>query len=150
MPVAVQVITEIDCSVLARCPGTSAIASLADGMALSNLGPGRNRAFLRGVADSPFNGVTQSTVAIEVDDARVTFNAPDPELRLVDIKQVEVLEGPQGPLHGTGSLGGVYRILPNPAKIRSDRGIARCRHGSHTHGRFWAERIGHAQHPACA
>lgn len=119
MPVSVQVVTDRDLQRVGAVPGTSAVAALADGMALSNLGPGRNRAFLRGVADSPFNGVTQSTVAIEVDDARVTFNAPDPELRLIDIKQIELLEGPQGPLHGTGALGGVYRILPNAA--RTDR-----------------------------
>ena len=100
-------------------PGTQAVAQLADGLVLSNLGPGRNKSFLRGVADSPFNGVTQATVAVEVDDARVTFNAPDPELRLVDIDRVELLEGPQGPMHGTGALGGVYRIVPRVA--RADR-----------------------------
>lgn len=116
MPVSVEVLTGDDLQRSGAVPGTNAVAALSDSMALSNLGPGRNRAFLRGIADSPFNGVTQSTVAIEVDDARVTFNAPDPDLRLVDIAQIELLEGPQGPLHGTGALGGVYRILPNSAR----------------------------------
>ena len=103
-------------------PTTGAIAQLEDGLVLSNLGPGRNKAYLRGISDSPFNGVSQSTVAIEIDDARVTFNAPDPELRLVDIDRVELLEGPQGPMHGTGALGGVYRILPRVARTDETQG----------------------------
>ncbi len=95
----------------ADLPSSATVASLDTGLTLSNLGPGRNRAFLRGISDSPFNGQTQSTVATLLDDARVTFNAPDPELRLVDVDQVELLKGPQGPLYGTGAIGGVFRIV---------------------------------------
>ncbi len=104
----------IDARALARfsnLPTSASVANLDTGLTLTNLGPGRNRAFLRGVGDSPFNGQTQSTVATLLDDARVTFNAPDPELRLVDVDRVELLKGPQGPLYGTGAIGGVYRIV---------------------------------------
>lgn len=111
-PLSVIMLSGTDLISLAALPGTQAVAALSDGMVLTNLGPGRNRSFIRGVADSPFNGATQSTVAVELDDARVTFNAPDPDLTLVDVERVELLEGPQGPLHGTGALGGVYRIVP--------------------------------------
>ncbi len=100
-------------------PSSGSVANLDTGLTLSNLGPGRNRAFLRGISDSPFNGQTQSTVAILLDDARVTFNAPDPDVRLVDVDRVELLKGPQGPLYGTGAIGGVYRIVP--AKPLLDR-----------------------------
>ncbi len=89
------------------------IASGMEGIALSGQGPGRNRMYLRGVADSPFNGATQSTVAVLLDDARLTYAAPDPDIRLVDVDQVEVLKGPQGALYGTGALGGIYRIVTN-------------------------------------
>jgi iron complex outermembrane recepter protein len=92
-------------------PTSETVASLDSGLTLTNLGPGRNKAFLRGISDSPFNGQTQSTVATLLDDARVTFNAPDPGLRLVDVDRVELLKGPQGPLYGTGAIGGVYRIV---------------------------------------
>ncbi|WP_327754033.1 TonB-dependent receptor (plasmid) [Sphingobium sp. SJ10-10] len=95
-------------------PGTADVARQLDGLTLTNLGPGRNRQFIRGVADSPFNGSSQSTVAILVNDARATYNAPDPDLRLVDVERVELLKGPQGSLYGTGTLGGVFHIVTRP------------------------------------
>ncbi len=111
-PIDSAVISGLMLSRLSSLPDSAAVASLDSSLALSNIGPGRNRPFLRGVGDSPFNGETQSTVAVLLDDARVTFNAPDPDLRLIDIDRIELLKGPQGPLYGTGALGGVYRIVP--------------------------------------
>lgn len=89
------------------------VARAVEGLSLTNLGPGRDRPFIRGIADSPFNGFSQATVSVVVDDARVTYDAPEPGLRLVDVARVEVLKGPQGPLYGTGALGGVYRVVTN-------------------------------------
>ena len=91
--------------------GSSWLADNVEGLALTGLGPGRNRMFVRGVADSPFNGQNQSTVAILLDEARLTYAAPDPDLRLVDVERVELLKGPQGSLYGTGALGGIYQIV---------------------------------------
>ncbi|QDZ07906.1 TonB-dependent receptor [Sphingomonas panacisoli] len=93
--------------------GSRAVATGTEGLTLTNTTPGRDRLFIRGIADSPFNGFSQSTVSIQVDDGRTTYDAPDPGLRLVDIARVEVLKGPQGPLYGTGALGGVFRIVTN-------------------------------------
>ncbi|WP_198665975.1 MULTISPECIES: TonB-dependent receptor [unclassified Sphingomonas] len=101
----------------ARLPGgrlgfaSTDVALGLEGLSLTNLGPGRNRQFIRGVADSPFNGPSQSTVAVVLDEARITFDAPDPDLRLVDMERIELLKGPQGPLYGSGALGGVYHMV---------------------------------------
>lgn len=91
--------------------GSRDIELSVEGFALTNLGPGRNRLFIRGVADSPFDGTSQSTVAVQLDDARIIFDAPDPDLRLVDMARVEILKGPQGPLYGSGALGGIYHLV---------------------------------------
>ncbi len=94
-------------------PDGSAAAALLDVTTSStNLGPGRDRQFIRGVADSAFLGPSQATVSLQFDETRATFDGPDPDLRLLDIEQIEVLKGPQGPLYGSGALGGVYRIVP--------------------------------------
>ena len=93
--------------------GTAAILSGLSTIASTNLGPGRDKLFIRGVADSSFNGPTQATVGQYLGDARLTYNAPDPDLNLYDIERVEVLPGPQGTLYGTGALGGIIRLVPN-------------------------------------
>jgi len=92
--------------------GSEAILDRLPMLASTSLGPGRNKLYIRGVADSSFNGPSQSIVGQYLGDVRLTFNAPDPNLHLYDIKRVELLEGPQGTLYGTGSLGGILRLVP--------------------------------------
>ncbi|MDB5717499.1 MAG: hypothetical protein JWM38_926 [Sphingomonas bacterium] len=89
-------------SLLARLPSTAS----------TNLGTGRNKLFIRGIADSSFNGPTQSTIGYYLGDIRLSYSAPNPDVRLYDVERVEVLEGPQGTLYGAGALGGIVRILP--------------------------------------
>jgi outer membrane receptor protein involved in Fe transport len=92
--------------------GTDSIVSRLASLTSTYLGAGRNKLFIRGIADSSFTGPTQGTVGQYLGDLRLTYNAPDPDLRLYDIQSVEVLEGPQGTLYGAGSLGGIVRIVP--------------------------------------
>ena len=87
------------------------IAPLIAGLSTTNLGPGRDKIFVRGLSDSTLTGNTQSTVGIYLDGARITYNAPDPDLRLVDVERVEILRGPQGALYGAGSIGGLLHIV---------------------------------------
>jgi iron complex outermembrane receptor protein len=87
------------------------------GVTTTNLGPGRDKILLRGLSDGVFTGRTESTVGIYLNDTPITFNAPDPDLRLVDVKSVEVLRGPQGFLYGGGSLSGIYRIVTQDPQI---------------------------------
>jgi len=89
----------------------SDLAAAMVGVTTTNLGPGRDKILLRGLSDGTFTGRTQSTVGIYLDDTPITYNAPDPDLRLTDVQRVEVLRGPQGTLYGSGSIGGVYRIV---------------------------------------
>ncbi len=97
--------------------GTEAILARLASVSSTHLGAGRNKLFIRGIADSSFTGPTQTTVGQYFGDLRLSYNAPDPDLRLYDIASVEVLEGPQGTLYGAGSLGGIIRTVANAPEL---------------------------------
>lgn len=114
--------------------GTESILSRLSTLSSTHLGSGRNKLFIRGIADSSFTGPTQGTVGQYLGDVRLTYNAPDPDLRLYDIQSVEVLEGPQGTLYGAGSLGGIIRIQPKPpdpdaTELQAIAGLSLTQHG---------------------
>jgi iron complex outermembrane receptor protein len=109
---AASAISVINADTLARRGGDlSDVASQAAGFTLTNLGAGRNKILLRGLSDGVFTGRTQSSVGLYLDDAPITYNAPDPDLLLVDMARIEVLKGPQGALYGEGSISGVVRLV---------------------------------------
>lgn len=87
------------------------------GVAYTNLGPSRDKIFLRGVSDGAFADRTQMTVGVYLDETPIIFNDTNPDLRLIDIDRVEVLRGPQGSLYGSGSLGGIIRIITNKPDV---------------------------------
>ncbi len=106
-------IAEIGEAGLSERQATAAFVARMATLSSTNLGPGRNKLFVRGIADSSFSGPTQSTVGLYLGNLRLTYNAPEPDLRLYDIDRVEVIEGPQGTLYGAGTLGGIIRLVPN-------------------------------------
>jgi len=115
--------------------GSDAVLDRLPMLASTSLGPGRNKIYIRGVADSSFNGPSQSIVGQYLGDVRLTFDAPDPDLQLYDISRVEVLEGPQGTLYGSGALGGILRLVPNPPNLSRmegnvSAGLISTRHGA--------------------
>lgn len=90
----------------------------------THLGPGRDKLFIRGVADSSFSGSTQSPTSLYWDDVQLNYSGPDPGLRLYDVSSVDVLEGPQGTLYGSGAIGGVIRVNSNPVDLTRPAGAA--------------------------
>jgi iron complex outermembrane receptor protein len=93
------------------------LALAVPAMTVTNLGPGRDKIMLRGLSDGPLTGRTQSMVGLYLDDTRLTYNAPDPDLLMIDMAQVEVLRGPQGALYGSGSLGGVLHLVSEQPQL---------------------------------
>jgi iron complex outermembrane recepter protein len=134
VPLSISVLSPDDVPRGVASPESRNIVSSTEGLSMTNLGPGRNRQFIRGVADSPFSGLSQSTVAVQVDEARVTYDAPDPDLRLFDIDRVEILKGPQGPLYGSGALGGIYHIVTHRPDLDTASGYARLSSEAVQHG----------------
>ncbi|AQR75362.1 TonB-dependent receptor [Sphingomonas sp. LM7] len=123
-PGGVQIVDGSELSAAESLRGTEAIEARIASVASTHLGPGRNKLFIRGIADSSFVGPTQSTVGQYWGNSRITYSAPDPNLRLYDVKSVEVLEGPQGTLYGAGSLGGVVRVVPRSPDLANFEGSA--------------------------
>jgi iron complex outermembrane receptor protein len=105
-------------------PGTEAIESRSVGFSSTHLGAGRNKLFIRGIADSSFSGPTQSPVGQYFGDMRTGYTGPDPDLKLVDMQSVEILEGPQGTLYGSGALGGIVLLKPNMPALGELSGTA--------------------------
>jgi len=96
---------------------TADLVTRMSGLSLTNLGPGRNKLFVRGLSDGPFTGQTQAMVGLYLDETRLTYDVPDPDLRLIDAERVELLRGPQGTLYGAGSIGGILQIVTRPPDL---------------------------------
>lgn len=80
-------------------------------------------------------GGSQATVGQYLGEVQLNYSAPDPNLALYDIASVELLEGPQGTLYGTGALGGVMRVTPKPPELgRWSGAVGWGRRGSHMAG----------------
>lgn len=137
LPAGVSVLSrsQID-STRATDPGLTT-GQLA-GVLSTNLGPGRDKLLIRGLSDGAFTGRTRSTVSTYLDDTPINYNAPDPDLRLVDVDRVEVVRGPQGALYGSGAIAGIYRIVTARPDLENfafggSAGIAATRGGDASH-----------------
>lgn len=105
----------IDSGSLQRVEGATASDAISDLSATvdsTRQGTGRNKLFVRGLADSAMNGPLQATVGQYFGDLRLSYGSPDPDLALIDIRRVEVFEGPQGTRFSVGAIGGVLRLQP--------------------------------------
>jgi len=61
-------------------------------------------------------------------------NSPiDGYFQLDDLKQIEVLRGPQGTLYGAGALGGALRIIPNSPELNNFSGAIEASGGRVDH-----------------
>jgi len=123
LPVGLAGVTAADLvssGALARVEGSGASDAIADLSATvesTRQGVGRNKLFVRGLADSAMNGPLQATVGQYLGDLRLNYGSPDPDLALIDIRRIEVFEGPQGTRFGAGSIGGVLRVEPQPPAL---------------------------------
>ncbi len=97
--------------------GISNIAELSPpGVSFRSSGPGQTEIEMRGLNSA---GGTSPTVGFYLDEVALTPPAASLNGKIVldpnlfDLKQIEILRGPQGTLYGSGSMGGTVRLITN-------------------------------------
>src|SRR3546814_15868348 len=69
--------------------GTASLIFRVASLSSTHAGTGRNKLFIRAIADSGVAGPTQATTGQYLGDMRLNYPAPDPDLRLFDMQGVE-------------------------------------------------------------
>ena len=90
------------------------IAALVPAMSVQEQGPGINNITMRGLVVRgivPSEVQDASLVAVYVDDMPVTLKSSNPDLKVLDLERIEVLQGPQGTLFGAGAMAGAVRQI---------------------------------------
>lgn len=90
------------------------IARLVPSMTVQQQGPGVNNITMRGLVVRgivPSEVQDSSLVAVYIDDMPVTLKSANPDLKVLDLERVEILQGPQGTLYGAGSMAGTVRQI---------------------------------------
>lgn len=90
------------------------IANLVPAMTVQEQAPGVNNITMRGLVVRgivPSETQDSSLVAVYVDEMPVTLKSGNPDLKVLDLERIEVLQGPQGTLFGAGSMAGTVRQI---------------------------------------
>jgi iron complex outermembrane receptor protein len=90
------------------------IARLVPAMTVQEQAPGVNNITMRGLAVRgivPSEVQDASLVAVYIDEMPVTLKSSNPDLKVLDLERIEVLQGPQGTLFGAGAMAGAVRQI---------------------------------------
>lgn len=103
-------------------------------------GPGQNEIFIRGIGAgsqaTQFSGGTAlwPNVAIYLNNQAIQLPNQNMDLYAVDLNRIEVLEGPQGTLFGSGAEAGAIRYITNDPKLDVVEGNVTGDYGVTAHG----------------
>ncbi|HEY0745370.1 MAG TPA: TonB-dependent receptor, partial [Steroidobacteraceae bacterium] len=106
----------------------------------ANNGPGQNEVFMRGLSagaqPSQGSGSTglYPNVAIYLDNQSGQLPNRNLDVYAADIDRIEILEGPQGTLFGSGAEAGAIRYITNAPKLDVTEGNVKAGYGVTAHG----------------
>ena len=106
----------------------------------ANNGPGQNEVFMRGLSagSQPSQGSASTglwpNVAIYLDNQSGQLPNRNLDIYAADLNRIEVLEGPQGTLFGSGAEAGVIRYITNEPKLDVTEGSVKAGYGVTAHG----------------
>jgi iron complex outermembrane recepter protein len=106
----------------------------------ANLGPGQSSIFMRGlsvgVTGQQGTGTTGPipNVAVYLDEMSTALPGRNLDIYAADMERIEVLEGPQGTLFGSGAEAGVLRYITNKPKLDVTEGAVNAGYSYTAHG----------------
>jgi outer membrane receptor protein involved in Fe transport len=106
----------------------------------ANNGPGQNEIFMRGLSagaqPSQGSGSTAAfpNVAIYLDNQSGQLPGRNLDVYAADLNRIEVLEGPQGTLFGSGAEAGMIRYITNEPRLNVTEGSIKAGYGVTAHG----------------
>ena len=139
VPITIQVLTADTLRSLNVATFQDFLAYLPNVSTATN-GPGQNNIYMRGLSVggnySQGSGGVGSfpNVAVYLDDQSAQIPGRNLDIYAADIDRIEVLEGPQGTLFGSGSEAGVLRYITNKPKLNVTEGSADADYSITSHG----------------
>jgi iron complex outermembrane recepter protein len=110
-------------------------------VSVASNGPGQNNIYMRGlsIGAGGSQGTGQNTtqtpnVALYLDDESVSLPYHNLDVYAVDLERIEVIEGPQGTLFGSGAEAGVLRYITNKPKLNVTEGTVNAGYSYTAHG----------------
>ena len=106
----------------------------------ATVGPGQGQIFMRGLSTGGIDTQGQGAVggfpnvAVYLDNQSAMLLGRNLDIYAVDLKRIEVLEGPQGTLFGAGAEAGVIRYITNKPVLDATQVDVNAAYGITAHG----------------
>ncbi len=116
------------------------LVQMAPNLTSADTGPGENEIFIRGAGAGTLITALSGTegpwpnVAVYLDNQSVQFPGQNMDIYMVDMNRIEVLEGPQGTLFGSGAEAGAIRYITNKPRLDVVEGNFSGDYGVTAHG----------------
>lgn len=139
VPITVQVLTGKAMKQL-HITSFQNLVRMVPNLTSADNGPGQNEIFIRGIGAG--SQATQSSgieglwpnVAVYLDNQSVQLPGQNLDVYAVDLNRIEVLEGPQGTLFGSGAEAGAIRYITNKPVLDKFEGNFSGTYGVTAHG----------------
>lgn len=139
VPITVQALTSETLAQLHASTFDDLVKYLPN-VATASAGPGQSSIFMRGLSVGVMGVQGTGTtgpipnVAVYLDEQSVALPSRNLDVYAADLERIEVLEGPQGTLFGSGAQAGALRYITNKPKLDVTEGSVNAGYSYTAHG----------------